>query len=116
MSYTYEAKLVRVVDGDTVDLDVDLGFYMTARLRFRILGVDTPELRGGTAESKRKAREAKKFVEDELTAAHDKTLDIVTEKADSFGRWLADIYYTKPDGVPRSLADELILNGHGVIA
>ena len=41
--YTYRAKLVKVVDGDTVDLDVDLGFHTTLRIRGRLIGVDTPE-------------------------------------------------------------------------
>ncbi|GAG20500.1 unnamed protein product, partial [marine sediment metagenome] len=45
--YTYRAKLDRVVDGDTVDLFVDLGFNICIKDRFRLLGIDTPELRGG---------------------------------------------------------------------
>lgn len=109
--YQYEATLRKVVDGDTVDLDVDLGFYMTAALRFRVLGVNTPELRGGTDETKAKAREAKAFVESELAKAQ--TIFISTMKADSFGRWLADIEYaTIKDGL-LNLTDELIKNGHG---
>ena len=43
MLYTYKAKLVRCVDGDTIDVEIDLGFYMTAKIRGRLLGVDTPE-------------------------------------------------------------------------
>ena len=43
MNYTYKAKLVRCVDGDTMDVDVDLGFHLTARIRCRLLGVNTPE-------------------------------------------------------------------------
>ena len=43
MSYTYKAKLIRCVDGDTADIEVDLGFYMSARIRGRLDGVDTPE-------------------------------------------------------------------------
>ena len=43
MEYKYRARLVRCVDGDTADLDVDLGFYLTARIRCRLTGVDTPE-------------------------------------------------------------------------
>lgn len=111
--YQYKAKLRRVVDGDTVDLDVDLGFYMTAALRFRILGVDTPELRGGTPETKAAAKEAKAFVQAELGNAI--SIMATTEKADSFGRWLARVSYWKDDldhGL--DLTGELIKNGHGV--
>lgn len=41
--YQYKAKIVRVVDADTVDVDVDLGFSLTIRQRFRIDGFDAPE-------------------------------------------------------------------------
>lgn len=41
--YTYLATLVRVVDGDTVDIAIDLGFSVTSRQRVRLLGLDAPE-------------------------------------------------------------------------
>ena len=43
MDYAYRAKLVRCVDGDTADLEVDLGFNLTAKIRGRLTGVNTPE-------------------------------------------------------------------------
>lgn len=84
MSYDYAVEVVNVVDGDTVDLRVDLGFYMTAALRFRVLAVDTPErgMRGFT--------EATEFTRAWL--AQHTNLRARTFRADSFGRWLADIY------------------------
>jgi micrococcal nuclease len=112
--YEYKAKLRKVVDGDTVDLDVDLGFYMTAAIRFRVLGVDTPELRGGTDETKAKAREAKAFVIEALSSA--KHIAITTSKADSFGRWLARIRYWPTDDLTVvDLSEELIRRGLGTI-
>lgn len=108
--YDYTAKLRRVVDGDTVDLDVDLGFYMTAAIRFRVLGVNTPELRGGTLQTKEWAKEAKAFVEEALTSAN--LIQIRTKKADSFGRWLASITYWDEQG-PHDLAEVLIEKGLG---
>jgi len=115
--YEYNATLRRVVDGDTVDLDVDLGFYMTAAIRFRVLGVNTPELRGGTDETKAEAKKAKAFVEAELSKAV--SICIKTEKADSFGRWLADISYvvlssSGGSACEYSLAEELIERGLGI--
>jgi micrococcal nuclease len=113
MQYDYNATIRRVVDGDTVDLNVDLGFYMTAALRFRVLGVDTPELRGGTDETKAKAKLAKAFVEEKLFSAT--RIRVVTKKADSFGRWLGDVtYYSPHDNFSHNLAKELIEAGHGV--
>lgn len=44
--YTYEAEVRRIVDGDTVDLAVDLGFGVTISERFRLFGLDAPEVRG----------------------------------------------------------------------
>lgn len=101
-AYRYRVLEVRrVVDGDTVDLVLDLGFYMSAALRFRILGVDTPE-RGQAG-----AVEATDFVQLWL-----QTPDLVahTRKADSFGRWLADI--VAEDGSSLSVA--LLEAGHAV--
>ena len=80
--YTYRARLVRVVDRDTIDVDVDLGFHLTRRTRLRLLDIDTPE-RG--QEGYYEAKEA-------LSALLDSDLVIFTEKGDSFGRWLATVY------------------------
>jgi len=44
--YYYEASLVRVIDGDTFEADVDLGFNISQRIVFRLAGCDTPEVRG----------------------------------------------------------------------
>ena len=49
--YNYKAKVVRVVDGDTVDLKVDLGFHISANERFRIKDIDTPEIWRPSCES-----------------------------------------------------------------
>ncbi|MHC1610385.1 MAG: thermonuclease family protein [Candidatus Methanospirareceae archaeon] len=49
--YIYKAKLERVVDGDTVDLIVDVGFYISVHQRFRLKGIDTPEIFGVSKDS-----------------------------------------------------------------
>ena len=110
--YEYEVKLPvrKVVDGDTVDLDVDLGFYMTASIRFRLLGVDTPELRGGTDDTKKDARIAKEFVESRLGVAD--RIMIRTQRADSFGRWLCDLDYWVGE-TKFNLPNEILKAGHG---
>ena len=50
--YTYKAKLDRVVDGDTVDANIDLGFDITIHKRIRLAGIDTPESRTRDLEEK----------------------------------------------------------------
>ena len=57
--YTYKAKLDRVVDGDTVDANIDLGFDITIHKRIRLAGIDTPESRTRDLEEKARGLAAK---------------------------------------------------------
>ena len=50
--YTYEAKVVRVVDGDTIDALIDLGFNVHKKIRIRMVGINTPESRTRDLEEK----------------------------------------------------------------
>lgn len=87
--YQYSATVIRWVDGDTVDLRVDLGFKMWAETRFRLLGIDTPE-RGQANWA-----EARKFAESLAPAGH--AVKIATKRdGDKYGRWLVEI--TLDDG------------------
>lgn len=97
--YEYNAKLHRVVDGDTVDLVVDLGFHTSLVERFRLADINTPELRRGVwcegmDEQAIEAElaiglKAKTRLEELLT---DKQLVISTQKAkDKYGRYLVHI-------------------------
>ena len=97
--YHYRARLIRVVDGDTIDVDLDLGFHLRARHRLRLLGVDTPE-RGEPGFA-----EATATVRQRLEAAQE--LVVWTVKPDSFGRWLASVW---ADG--RLINDELVGMGY----
>ena len=85
--YTYRAKLVRCVDGDTADLDIDLGFYLTARIRGRLLGVNTPE-RG-----KPDFGLATAMLENLIASVRDGDgyFTVPTEKTGKYGRWIVDI-------------------------
>jgi micrococcal nuclease len=84
--YNYEAKVTNVVDGDTCDLEISLGFYLRATHRIRLLGVNSPEMHGpGHAAG----LAAKEFATSALLG---KNVVIHTEKSDVFGRWLAVVY------------------------
>ena len=91
LNYVFKAKVIKWVDGDTVDLDVDLGFRFHAEMRFRLLGLDTPE-RGQL-----NYREATEFAKS--LAPVDKIVLIQTvkdEKADKYGRYLVTV---ESDGI-----------------
>lgn len=86
--HNYEAKLVRVIDGDTIELMIDVGFYFWYKTKVRLLGVDTPEIKGETRDL---GLVSKAYVEEALGHATD--MYVHTEKGDSFGRWLAELHY-----------------------
>ena len=111
--YQYRAACVRVVDGDTIDFQIDLGFFLTQVCRVRLRGINTPELHGETAE---KGREAKAYVEFLLQKAA--TILLRTYKTEKFGRWLADVWVSDvkidPEGYPDLLKyptlNQILLN------
>ncbi len=88
--YEYEATVLNVVDGDTFDLDIDLGFHCHRHERVRILNVDTPEKRGNTE------KELGQIVTDYAKKRFLGANVVIKSKAelppdtDSFGRWLVD--------------------------
>lgn len=82
--YQYTATIVRVIDGDTAVLDVDLGFYIVMKsIHFRFVGIDTPE-RG-----KPGADDATQFVREFFM--DNPTVTINCHGTDKYGRWLAEI-------------------------
>ena len=88
--YEYNCTIARVVDGDTVDIDIDLGFGLWVRgERVRIHGIDTPESRTRDKVEKKFGLAAKKFVQEMLPKGSKQTL--VTEKSgdDSKGNLVA---------------------------
>ena len=99
--YKYCCSLNRVIDGDTIDLNVDLGFHMTVVMRVRLAEIDTPELRGS---ERKKGLEAKKFVQE--TLQHAKTIGVITDKIGRYGRYVGDIYYSVQPLSPRWLVFE----------
>jgi micrococcal nuclease len=88
--YDYQCTIVRVVDGDTVDVDIDLGFDTWRRgERIRLYGVDTPECRSRSATEKKAGLLAKGFV---IQALHEGgTYKLTTKEKGKFGRYLGTI-------------------------
>ena len=112
--YEYKGNLDRVVDGDTVDIIIDLGFKMTTNQRIRLYGIDTPEIFSAKkgSDEYNKGMAAKQVVEDRL-AANDGEFTIRTHKyTGKYGRYLGEIYL-KDSQI--SLNDELVQNGHAEV-
>jgi micrococcal nuclease len=98
--YIYKATVVKIVDGDTLDVDIDLGFYMVTRQRLRVNRIDTPE-RGqpGFHEATNRVKE--------LCPVGGK-VKIATKKTGKFGRWIAEVM-VDVDGKEINLSDQLLL-------
>jgi len=89
--YQYNAKIVRWVDGDTVILDIDLGFYVTRQERVRLARIDAPELNSQVPYQVRKAKsaraKAKKFAPEGTTVL----LSTSKNDIDRYSRYIGEI-------------------------
>ena len=110
--YHYHAKVVRVVDGDTLDVGIDLGFAITTRQRLRLARVDTPELNSSDREERIKAINAKDYVF-QLCFNHGWLCTVKTEKTGKYGRWLAEVYMGDDKNEQVHLNEVLIEQGWG---
>lgn len=110
--YEYRAEVVRWVDGDTVDLLVDLGFTILVATRFRLLGVNTPET--NRIVSREAGKAATRFAED--LAPVGSVVLVRSHKTGKYGRWLADIFPMEGGADPlKSINDALLEAGHAVV-
>lgn len=111
--YEYRTKVVRVVDGDTVDVDIDLGFGVWLRKsRIRLLGIDTPESRTRDLEEKKYGLAAKDFLVSCL--GEEPTLRTTKDGKGKFGRILGEFLVDDGEGRVRSVNDWLISEHHAV--
>jgi micrococcal nuclease len=111
--YQYKCKIIKVLDGDTVDIDLDLGFkIILANQRVRMAGVDTPESRTSIAEEKVRGQLSKKKLAEKLPVGSWQIIE--TQKPDSnddkFGRILG--VFILEDGT--RVNDWLIQNNYAV--
>jgi micrococcal nuclease len=109
--YVYNVKkITNVVDGDTIDVDIDLGFSISYSQRVRLAGIDTPESRTTNKAEKILGLESKEYLKTKIKEA--KTVVIKTEKPDSsekYGRILGWLYI---DGQLKSINEQMIEDGY----
>ena len=106
-AYTYRAELRRVVDGDTANMDLDLGLRIWVRdERLRLYGIDAPETRTRNLDEKARGLRAKAWLAARLTAADRIIVQTIKDDEGKFGRLLAIVW---ADGV--NLNDQMVALG-----
>lgn len=104
MPYEYRhAQVIRVVDGDSAILSIDLGNKVTWTDNFRLMGIDTPE-RGQPGH-----REATLHL---VNLLGNKLSRVETHKPDKYGRWLADLYVPAAQGGELHINALMVADGH----
>ena len=107
--YEYKAKVTKVVDGDTMDLAIDLGFDIWYNSRVRFVGINTPESRTRDLEEKKRGLAAKDRVLELCPIGADVTLKTSKDGKGKFGRILGEIYV---EGILQSVNQLLVEEGH----
>jgi len=105
--YQYKIKKInRVIDGDTVDLDIDLGFGITIKQRVRLKGINAAETRTLNSEEKDKGLVAKEWLKKELSREGEWIIE--TTKEDKYGRILGTLYFV---GDPVTVNERMLNEG-----
>jgi micrococcal nuclease len=106
--WIYNAEVKKVVDGDTFDIVIDLGFDTLKKGRVRLYGVNTPESRTSNVEEKKMGLAAKEFTDQWLTKANHKVkIETIIDKNEKYGRVLAKVW----NEAGNCLNDDIIASG-----
>ena len=109
MDYIYKIRVTRVIDGDTVDADIDLGFDMTLSKRIRLHGIDTPETRTRDLDEKALGIKAKERLI-EIIESSDYELYLQSMDKGKYGRCVGVLF--ERDFDDESINDMLLNEGH----
>ena len=114
--YNYKISVLKVVDGDTIDAEIDLGFDVKIKKRVRFMGIDAPESRTRDLEEKARGLAAKDRVKQLLEGC--KNIQLKSHGIGKFGRCLGEIMLDRVDGQEKltlvSLNELLITEKHAV--
>jgi micrococcal nuclease len=104
--YEYKAKVVRVIDGDTIDVDIDLGFStVLQKRRIRLYGIDTPESRTRDKEEKKRGIISKKYLL--LKCPIGGYITLKSHGVGKFGRILGELFeYNTDESINQEMCDE----------
>ena len=114
--YNYKISLLKVVDGDTIDAEIDLGFDIKVKKRIRFMGINAPESRTRDLEEKARGLAAKDRVKQLLEGT--KTIQLKSHGVGKYGRCLGELHIDIVDGQEKmtleSINELLIKEGHAV--
>lgn len=114
--YMYKCIVDRVIDGDTIDVTIDLGFNVLHKTRIRLNAIQTPETRTRDLEEKAKGMAAKarliELVEQHRGATY---IESVKGARGSFGRYLGTLYFNVETDSPINCNNLLLEEGHAVL-
>jgi len=115
--YIYRAKLDRIIDGDTVDALIDVGFDIWFKKRIRFKGIDTWESRTRNLEEKKMGLAAKKRLEELLMNVSSKPgyFRVRSFGLGKYGRVLGELFIMDESGVQWNINDTLINEGHAYV-
>ena len=115
--YIYRGKLERVVDGDTIDALIDVGFDIWIKKRIRYSGIDTWESRTRNLEEKAKGLEAKARNKELLLEVSSKSgyFRLKSHGVGKYGRVLGEIFIEDAEGKQYNINETLIAEGHGYV-
>jgi micrococcal nuclease len=94
--YTYKAKLVRVINGDTLDIEIDLGFDIIIKQRLKLFGINTPDSKSTNVDTKQKGLDVKQRLMDLLTKEF--KVETMLNKRGKYGRILGKVYIVNENG------------------
>jgi micrococcal nuclease len=110
MMMTYKTIVEKIVDGDTVKMNIDLGFRTWIKANCRLYGINTPELNSKDEDERNRAKKAVEYLSEILTVG--KTYNIISHELDKYGRPLVTIL---KNGVEDSINNIMVKSGHAVI-
>ena len=114
--YEYKCKIVKIIDGDTVDVDIDLGFGVWLhKERIRLYGIDTPESRTRDLEEKKFGLKAKELVETFMPVGSIQTLITEKDKSGKFGRILGKFKVHEPNLDRYVILNEFMVDNHHAV-
>ena len=115
--YEYRCKIIKVIDGDTADVDIDLGFGVwLKKQRIRFNGIDTPESRTSDPDEKKYGLAAKMYVQSFLPKDSDQTLVTVKDAKGKFGRILGKFWVYNKETDAWVILNDLMIEKHHAVA